>query len=56
MLLMRGGGENRTARSGCATGEPMSAKIEVDKVDASHFRVRVIEAGNESTHQVSLDP
>ena len=34
----------------------MSAKIEVEKVDTSHFRVRVIEAGSESTHQVTLDP
>ena len=34
----------------------MSAKIEVDKVDASRFRVRVIEAGSESIHQVKLDP
>lgn len=34
----------------------MAAKIEVEKVDASHFRVRVIEAGSESTHQVTLDP
>lgn len=34
----------------------MSAKIEVEKLDPSHFRVRVIEAGSESTHQVSLDP
>jgi hypothetical protein len=34
----------------------MSAKIEVEKLDASHFRVRVIEAGSESAHQVTLDP
>jgi hypothetical protein len=34
----------------------LAAKIEVEKVDASHFRVRVIEAGNESSHQVTLDP
>ena len=34
----------------------MPAKIEVEKLDASHFRVRVIEAGSESTHQVTLDP
>ena len=34
----------------------MSAKIEVEKVDASHFHVRVIEAGSQSTHQVTLDP
>lgn len=34
----------------------MPAKIEVEKVDASHFRVRVIEGGSESTHQVTIDP
>ena len=33
----------------------MPAKIQVEKVDASHFRVRVIEGGSESTHQVTLD-
>jgi hypothetical protein len=33
----------------------MPAKIEVEKLDASKFRVRVIEAGGESTHQVTLD-
>jgi hypothetical protein len=32
------------------------AKIEVEKVDSSHFRVRVIDAGSETTHQVTLDP
>jgi hypothetical protein len=34
----------------------MPAKIEVEKVDTTHFRVRVIEGGSESTHQVTLDP
>jgi hypothetical protein len=34
----------------------MPANIQVEKFDASHFRVRVIEAGSESTHQVTLDP
>jgi len=34
----------------------MPAKIEVEKFDASRFRVRVIEAGSESTHQVTLNP
>jgi hypothetical protein len=34
----------------------MPAKIEVEKLDSSHFRVRVIEAGSESNHQVTLDP
>ena len=37
-------------------GEFMPAKIEVEKVDASHFRVRVIEGGSETSHQVTLDP
>jgi hypothetical protein len=34
----------------------MAARIEVEKLDAAHFHVRVIEAGSESTHQVTLDP
>jgi hypothetical protein len=34
----------------------MPAKIEVEKLDASRFRVRVIDAGSESSHQVTLDP
>ncbi len=34
----------------------MPSKIEVEKFDASRFRVRVIEGGSESTHQVTLDP
>jgi hypothetical protein len=34
----------------------MPAKIEVEKLDASHFRVRVIEAESESIHQVTVDP
>ena len=34
----------------------MPTKIEVEKLDASHFRVRVIEAEGGSTHQVTLDP
>ena len=33
----------------------MPAKIGIEKVDAFAFRVRVIEAGSESTHQVTLD-
>ena len=33
----------------------MPAKIEVEKLDASKFRVRVIEPGSESTHEVTLD-
>ena len=34
----------------------MAAKIEVEKLDASQFRVRVIEGGSESTHQITIDP
>jgi hypothetical protein len=34
----------------------MPAKIEVEKVDASRFRVRVMEGGSETSHQVTLDP
>jgi len=34
----------------------MPAKIEIEKFDASRFRVRVIESGSESTHQVTLNP
>jgi hypothetical protein len=33
----------------------MAANIEVETEDASHFRVRVIEAGSETTHRVTLD-
>jgi hypothetical protein len=35
--------------------EALATKIEVEKLDATHFRVRVIEAGSESTHDVTLD-
>ena len=34
----------------------MAAKIEVEKIDNSKFRVRVTEAGSESTHEVTLRP
>jgi hypothetical protein len=34
----------------------MAAKIEVEKIDLSKFRVRVIEAGSESTHDVTVSP
>lgn len=34
----------------------MPAKIVIEKFDASHFRVRVIEDGSESSHQVTLNP
>lgn len=32
----------------------MSAKIEIETFDPSHFRVRVIEGGSESAHQITL--
>ena len=34
----------------------MAAKIEVEKIDATHFRVQVVESGTKSTHQVTIDP
>jgi hypothetical protein len=34
----------------------MVAKIEVEKIDKSKFRVRVIGAGSETTHDVTLNP
>ena len=34
----------------------MTARIEVEKVDATHFRIRVIEPGSESSHHVTLQP
>jgi hypothetical protein len=34
----------------------MPAKIEIEKFDTSHFRVRVIAGGSESSHQVTLNP
>ena len=34
----------------------MPAKIEVEKLAASHFCVRVIEGVSASTHHVTLDP
>jgi hypothetical protein len=33
----------------------VTAKMEVEKVDATHFRVRVIEGGSESIHEITLD-
>jgi hypothetical protein len=33
----------------------MPAKIAVEKLDETHFRVRVTEPGSESTHQVTAD-
>jgi hypothetical protein len=33
----------------------MAAKIEIEKVDASHFRVRVIEGRSETSHDVTLN-
>jgi hypothetical protein len=34
----------------------MAAKIEIEKIDNSKFRVRVIEAGGETTHDVTVSP
>ena len=34
----------------------MSARIEVDRIDANRFRVRVVEGKSESAHEVTLDP
>ena len=34
----------------------MAAKIEVEKIDKSKFRVRVIESGSETTHDVTVNP
>ena len=34
----------------------MSAKIEVEKVDATHFRVHIREGKSESEHEVTLHP
>jgi hypothetical protein len=34
----------------------VAAKIEVEKIDATHFRVQVVESGTKSTHEVTLDP
>ena len=34
----------------------MAPTIEVEKIDNSKFRVRVIEAGSETTHDVTVSP
>ena len=34
----------------------MAATIEVEKIDNSKFRARVIEAGSETTHDVTVSP
>ena len=34
----------------------MTTKIEVKKIDATRYQVRVSESGTASTHQVTLDP
>ena len=34
----------------------MAATIEVEKIDNFKFRVRVIEAGSETTHDVTVSP
>jgi hypothetical protein len=37
-------------------GVHMPAKIEVEPFGPSHFRVRIIEDGSETSHQVTLNP
>jgi hypothetical protein len=34
----------------------MPAKIEVEKIDESKFRVRVVQSGSETTHDVTVSP
>ena len=34
----------------------MAAKIEVEKIDLSKFRVRIIETGSETIHDVTVTP
>jgi hypothetical protein len=34
----------------------MAARIEIEKFDASHFRVHIIDELSESFHQVTLNP
>jgi hypothetical protein len=34
----------------------MAAKIEVEKIDKSEFRVRVTESGSETSHDVTVSP
>jgi hypothetical protein len=34
----------------------MAAQIEVEKMDTSRFRVRVIESGSETSHDVTVSP
>ena len=34
----------------------MAAKIGIEKIDNSKFRVRVMEAGSETTHDVTVSP
>jgi hypothetical protein len=34
----------------------MAAQIEVQKIDTAKFRVRVIESGSETTHDVTVSP
>jgi hypothetical protein len=35
-------------------GDLMAAKIEVEQIDKSNFRVQIIETGSESTHDVTV--
>ena len=34
----------------------MAAKIGIEKIDNSKFRVRVVESGSETTHDVTVSP
>jgi hypothetical protein len=34
----------------------MAGRIEIEKFDASHFRVRVVDEVSESFHQITLNP
>jgi hypothetical protein len=34
----------------------MTAKIEVEKIDKSNFRVRITESGSETSHNVTVSP
>lgn len=34
----------------------MSGTIKIETIDATHFRVRVVEGREESSHEVTIDP
>jgi hypothetical protein len=39
-----------------ATGAPMAARIEIEKLKAGEFRIRVMEGQSETRHLVTLQP